>query len=161
MDLRYHHNQKSCSSTISRGAVRSIRIKGRDQTTDQSPHTDLRYRYLDYHYDHHNFYFAVFSADFPFADPHRTSSSVVTARWKYLDFQQETSDFSQSSRYCQIHKFSKILNVRRLTLSMIQNLLILQMFNDQVLEMFFSVIPLKIHQDGHKNVPHPGFQLHV
>ena len=77
--------------------------------------------------------------------------SVVTPRWKKLDFQQETSDLRQSSRYCQIHKFSKILNVRRLTLSMIQNLLILQMFNDQVLSLLFSLIPLKIHQEGHKN----------
>ena len=44
-----------------------------------------------------------------------------------------------------------------MTLSMIQNFLIPQMFKDQVLDIFFSEIPLKIRQEGPKNVSHSGF----
>ena len=40
---------------------------------------------------------------------------------------------------------------------MIQNFLIPQMFKDQVLDIFFSEIPLKIRQEGPKNVPIPDF----
>ena len=44
-------------------------------------------------------------------------------------------------------------------LSVIQNFLIPQMFKDQVLDLFFSEIPLKIRQEGPKNVSHSGFLL--
>ena len=40
---------------------------------------------------------------------------------------------------------------------MTQNSLIPQMFKDQVLDLFFSEIPLKILQEGPKNVLHSGF----
>ena len=33
------------------------------------------------------------------------------------------------------------------------------MFKDQVLDIFFSEMPLKIRQEGPKNVPHSGFLL--
>ena len=74
-----------------------------------------------------------------------------------LDIQRDTSDLSKSVRDWFFDDFVNFIDCPQTDLLMIQNYLIPQMFKNQVLDIFFSEIPLKIRQEGPKNVPHSGF----
>ena len=78
-----------------------------------------------------------------------------------LDIQRDTSDLSKELRDWFFDDFVNFIDCPQTDLSMIQNFLIPQMLKDQVLDIFLSEIPLKIRQEGPKNMPHSGFLLVV